>query len=63
MEGALSEGRFLVAYRSGTTLTGVLAVGMPPKELRRWRTAIGARADWQTQVASSVPPDSRYERG
>ncbi|MFJ8950972.1 NAD(P)/FAD-dependent oxidoreductase [Streptomyces sp. NPDC102381] len=63
VEGALSEGRFLVAYRGGTALTGVLAIGMPPKELRRWRTAIGARADWRTQVASSAPPNSRYERG
>ncbi|MET8468613.1 FAD-dependent oxidoreductase [Streptomyces sp. NPDC006422] len=44
-EGSLAEGRFLVAYRSRARLTGVLSVGMPPKELRRWRAAIAAGAD------------------
>ncbi|WP_328461915.1 NAD(P)/FAD-dependent oxidoreductase [Streptomyces sp. NBC_00448] len=47
VEGDPTDGRFLVAYRSGETLTGVLAIGIPPRTLRRWRTAVADRTAWQ----------------
>ncbi|MFE9885754.1 hypothetical protein [Streptomyces scopuliridis] len=33
MEGDLTERRYVAAYRTGETLTGVLAVGVPPKAI------------------------------
>jgi NADPH-dependent 2,4-dienoyl-CoA reductase/sulfur reductase-like enzyme len=47
VEGDPEEGGFLVAYRAGRTLTGALSVGLPPRALRRWRTAVAGRADWR----------------
>ena len=50
VEGSLDEGAFLAAYRRGDRLTGVLAVGMPPKVLRGWRQSIAAGARWADAV-------------
>ncbi|WP_128429563.1 NAD(P)/FAD-dependent oxidoreductase [Streptomyces cyaneus] len=52
VEGELTEGRFLAAYRRGEKVTGALAVGMPPKAIRQWRQAIATGADWDGTVAS-----------
>jgi NADPH-dependent 2,4-dienoyl-CoA reductase/sulfur reductase-like enzyme len=54
VDGDLDERRFLVAYRTGDRVVGALAVGMPPKALRRWRQAIAAGAGWDDVV--SAPP-------
>ena len=54
VEGDPADGRFLVAYRTGPALTGALAVGMPPKALRRWRAAIAARTQWRSPADSLV---------
>ncbi|MEU1405432.1 FAD-dependent oxidoreductase [Streptomyces sp. NPDC005728] len=45
--GDLAEGRFVAAYRNGDRLTGALAVGMPPKTIRRWRQSVAAGARWE----------------
>ncbi|MET9497237.1 FAD-dependent oxidoreductase [Streptomyces sp. NPDC006552] len=55
VQGDPAEGRFLVAYRTGATLTGALAVAMPPRELRRWRTAVAAGTAWQ-ELFEQGPP-------
>ncbi|MFJ7072002.1 NAD(P)/FAD-dependent oxidoreductase [Streptomyces sp. NPDC098781] len=46
VEGDLTERRFVAAYRAGDRVTGALAVGMPPKAIRRWRQAIASGASW-----------------
>ncbi|MFF9653634.1 NAD(P)/FAD-dependent oxidoreductase [Streptomyces sp. NPDC014622] len=53
VEGDSARGRFLVAYRTGHRLTGALSFGMPPKALRRWRTAIAAGSDWRAATATA----------
>ncbi|ANS62622.1 ferredoxin reductase [Streptomyces lincolnensis] len=55
VEGGMADRRFVAAYRTGDRLTGVLAVGMPPKAIRRWRQAIAGRAAWQDAVRTEVP--------
>ncbi|MBR8643732.1 FAD-dependent oxidoreductase [Streptomyces tuirus] len=50
VEGDLGERRFVAAYRTGERLTGVLAVGMPPKAVRAWRRAIAGGAAWREAV-------------
>ncbi|MEV7392046.1 FAD-dependent oxidoreductase [Streptomyces sp. NPDC091215] len=50
VEGELEEGRFVAAYRTGERLSGVLAVGMPPKVLRGWRQAVSLGAAWGEAV-------------
>ncbi|WP_435173802.1 NAD(P)/FAD-dependent oxidoreductase [Actinacidiphila sp. bgisy145] len=47
VDGDLAAGRFLVAYGSGGRVTGVLGVGMPPRTLRQWRTAVAGRTAWE----------------
>jgi NADPH-dependent 2,4-dienoyl-CoA reductase/sulfur reductase-like enzyme len=42
--------RFLVAYRRGELLSGVLGAGMPPKELLGWRSRVAARTPWREAV-------------
>ncbi|MGW0820983.1 NAD(P)/FAD-dependent oxidoreductase [Streptomyces sp. NPDC002845] len=54
VEGDMAQGRFLVAYRWRDRLTGVLAVGMPPKTLRTWRARIAAVADWDEAVTGTA---------
>ncbi|MGW2324242.1 FAD-dependent oxidoreductase [Streptomyces sp. NPDC001700] len=50
VEGGLDEGAFLAAYRCGDRLTGVLAVGVPPRVLRTWRQSITAGSRWTDTV-------------
>lgn len=50
MEGDLSERRFVAAYRTGDRVSGALAVGMPPRVMRRWRQAIVTGAAWRETV-------------
>ncbi|WP_053743082.1 NAD(P)/FAD-dependent oxidoreductase [Streptomyces sp. NRRL WC-3618] len=45
-EGSLAEREFTAVYRTGDRLTGVLAVGMPPRTTRPWQQAIAARTTW-----------------
>ncbi|MEE1798020.1 MULTISPECIES: FAD-dependent oxidoreductase [unclassified Streptomyces] len=52
--GDLAERRFVAAYRTGDRVTGALAVGMPPKEIRQWRQAIAAGASWQETVPAGA---------
>ncbi|WP_030619763.1 NAD(P)/FAD-dependent oxidoreductase [Streptomyces fulvoviolaceus] len=54
VEGDLAERRFVAAYRTGDRLTGALAVGVPPKEIRRWRQAIATGASWAEAVRPTV---------
>ncbi|MCX4904610.1 NAD(P)/FAD-dependent oxidoreductase [Streptomyces sp. NBC_00878] len=56
VEGDLAERRFIVAYRGGDHLTGVLAVGMPPKAIRGWRQSVAARATWHEAVPATGAP-------
>lgn len=46
VDGDLTEGHFVAAYRTGNHLAGALAVGMPPKTIRHWRQAVAAGASW-----------------
>ncbi|MEV7869057.1 FAD-dependent oxidoreductase [Streptomyces sp. NPDC088124] len=57
--GDLAERRFVAVYRTGDRVTGALAVGMPPKELRRWRQAVAAGASWDGTVpdGAAVPAE------
>ncbi|OXY88748.1 NAD(P)/FAD-dependent oxidoreductase [Streptomyces diastatochromogenes] len=50
VDGDLAEGHFVAAYRTGDRLAGALAVGMPPKTIRRWRQAVAAGASWKEVV-------------
>jgi NADPH-dependent 2,4-dienoyl-CoA reductase/sulfur reductase-like enzyme len=54
VDGDLSAGRFVAAYRTGDHLAGALAVGMPPKALLSWRRAVAARAAWSEAVPSTA---------
>ncbi|MFD9114861.1 NAD(P)/FAD-dependent oxidoreductase [Streptomyces bottropensis] len=61
VEGDLAERRFVVVYRTGDRVTGALAVGMPPKAIRRWRQAVASGAPWHTALpderpAAAAPP-------
>jgi NADPH-dependent 2,4-dienoyl-CoA reductase/sulfur reductase-like enzyme len=47
-EGDLESRKFLAAYRTGDRLAGVLSVGRPPKEIRRWRQYLAAGAPWSS---------------
>ena len=55
VEGNLQERKFTAAYRTGDGLTGVLAIGVPPKGIRPWQQAIAARAPWHDVVPSTPP--------
>ncbi|MFJ9213079.1 NAD(P)/FAD-dependent oxidoreductase [Streptomyces sp. NPDC102264] len=46
VEGDFDDRRFMVGYRTGDRLAGVLAVGVPPRAIRPWRAAIASRAPW-----------------
>ncbi|RMB79749.1 NAD(P)/FAD-dependent oxidoreductase [Streptomyces shenzhenensis] len=54
VDGDPAERRFAAVYRTGDRLTGVLAVGMPPKALRSWRQAIAARTSWHDALAHAA---------
>ncbi|WP_280901930.1 FAD-dependent oxidoreductase [Streptomyces sp. MAA16] len=53
IEGDLDSLHFLAAYRTGDRLSGVLAVGMPPRAVRPWRAALAAGRTWSE--ATSLP--------
>ena len=55
VEGDLAERRFVAAYGTGERLTGVLAVGMPPKAVRAWRQAIAGGSTWDEAVPAGTP--------
>ncbi|MFK0156606.1 NAD(P)/FAD-dependent oxidoreductase [Streptomyces sp. NPDC090493] len=44
----------LVAYRTDDRLSGVLAVGVPPKTLRGWRSLIAAGTTWHHAVSEAA---------
>ncbi|MGI5405802.1 NAD(P)/FAD-dependent oxidoreductase [Streptomyces chartreusis] len=50
VEGDVAERRFVAAYRTGDRVAGALAVGVPPRELRRWRQAIATGMRWREAV-------------
>ncbi|WP_416416388.1 NAD(P)/FAD-dependent oxidoreductase [Paenarthrobacter aromaticivorans] len=52
IEGNLDEGRMIAIYRTGRTLTGVVAVGAA-KALREWRGHVATKMDWQDAVSLS----------
>ncbi|WP_328493288.1 FAD-dependent oxidoreductase [Streptomyces sp. NBC_00414] len=54
VEGDLDERRFVIAYRTGDRLTGVLSLGMPPKAIRGWRQAIAVRSSWRDAVTEAA---------
>jgi NADPH-dependent 2,4-dienoyl-CoA reductase/sulfur reductase-like enzyme len=54
VDGDPDSGRFVVAYRTGDQLAGVVAVNMPPKALRAWRAAIAARRSWSGTVDGTL---------
>ncbi|WP_327174763.1 FAD-dependent oxidoreductase [Streptomyces sp. NBC_01335] len=59
VDGDMGGGPFVVAYRTGRLLTGVVAVDTPPRVLRPWRAAIAARTPWQAwtvEAASATSP-------
>ncbi|MFE2972417.1 NAD(P)/FAD-dependent oxidoreductase [Streptomyces sp. NPDC059340] len=58
VEGELDARRFVVAYRSGDRLVGVLAIGMPPKAIRGWRQAVATGASWHEAVDVAPPPSA-----
>lgn len=55
VEGDLAQRRFVAGYRTGGRVSGALAVGMPPKAIRRWRQAIATGAAWHETVRTGVP--------
>lgn len=46
VDGSPSEEHFLAAYRTGGRLSGVAAVGMPPKQLLPWHAKLAADTSW-----------------
>lgn len=54
VEGDPARARFLIAYRRANRLTGVLAVGLPPKALRSWRSLIAAATPWETAISTTA---------
>ncbi|WP_329343907.1 FAD-dependent oxidoreductase [Streptomyces sp. NBC_00663] len=56
VEGDLAERRFVALYRAGERVSGVLAVGMPPKAIRGWRQAVATGAGWHETVSPGALP-------
>ncbi|MFE4537637.1 NAD(P)/FAD-dependent oxidoreductase [Streptomyces scopuliridis] len=54
VDGDLAGRRFLAVYRTGDRVTGVLAVGMPPKAIRPWRQTVAAGAAWREAVPAET---------
>lgn len=46
----MAERRFVAVYRTGDRVSGALAVGVPPRQLRRWRQAIAMGVKWRKAV-------------
>lgn len=47
VEGDLDERRFLVAYRTGDRIVGVLGIGATPRALRAWRKKVADKTIWE----------------
>ncbi|MGW8434539.1 NAD(P)/FAD-dependent oxidoreductase [Nocardiopsis sp. NPDC055879] len=56
VEGNLDERRFIVAYRTGDRLSGVIAAGVSPRTLRSWRQAIARGAAWDESPSTPSEP-------
>ncbi|MET8764674.1 FAD-dependent oxidoreductase [Lentzea sp. NPDC004782] len=54
LSGASDSRRFLVAYRRGDRLAGVIAAGVSPKLLRGWRALIAAGSTWDAAMTSAA---------
>lgn len=54
LENSPAQRRLLVAYRRGGRLTGVLAVGEPPRVVRAWRALIASGAAWKTAISGTA---------
>ncbi|MEV7089094.1 FAD-dependent oxidoreductase [Streptomyces sp. NPDC093085] len=54
VDGELTERKFVAAYRAGERVTGVLAVGMPPRAIRQWRQAVATGSTWDETVSAAV---------
>ncbi|MGP4008545.1 NAD(P)/FAD-dependent oxidoreductase [Streptomyces sp. 4N124] len=54
VDGDLAERRFLAVYRTGDRVSGVLALGMPPRAVRQWRQAIASGAEWHETVPTEA---------
>ncbi|GGJ22134.1 NAD(P)/FAD-dependent oxidoreductase [Paenarthrobacter histidinolovorans] len=52
IEGSLDDGRMIAIYRTGGTLTGVVAVGAA-KALRQWRGHVATKMDWHDAISLS----------
>lgn len=46
----MAERRFVAVCRIVDRVSGALAVGVPPRELRRWRQAIAMGVRWREAV-------------
>ncbi|MCF1595200.1 NAD(P)/FAD-dependent oxidoreductase [Streptomyces muensis] len=55
VEGSLTDRKFLAVYRTGERLSGVLAIGMPPKSIRPWQRSIAAGAPWGGALSALAP--------
>lgn len=55
LDGDLTDGRALIGYRRGRRLSGVLAVDMPFKAVRPWRTALARRTEWADAISAPAP--------
>ncbi|QYX75777.1 oxidoreductase C-terminal domain-containing protein [Streptomyces akebiae] len=55
VDGGPAERRFVAVYRADDRGTGALAVGMPPKAIRRWRQAIASGAGWRESLTPTRP--------
>ncbi|MEU5072259.1 hypothetical protein AB0G76_11990 [Streptomyces asoensis] len=44
----------MAAYRTGDRVGDVLAVGMPPAAVQRWRQAVAHRAPWGEHARVTV---------
>ncbi|MBZ3905359.1 NAD(P)/FAD-dependent oxidoreductase [Streptomyces griseiscabiei] len=64
VDGDLAGRRFVAVYRTGDRVTGALAVGMPPKAIRRWRQAIASGAGWRETFPPGTPaPQEEVDHG
>ncbi|MGW4967301.1 NAD(P)/FAD-dependent oxidoreductase [Nonomuraea sp. NPDC004186] len=54
LDSDVTQRRLLVLYRRADRLTGVLAVGKPPKVLRAWRALIASGVAWDTAVSGTA---------
>jgi NADPH-dependent 2,4-dienoyl-CoA reductase/sulfur reductase-like enzyme len=55
VSGDLGSDQFVVAYRTGDRLSGVLACNTPPKALRPWRAALARSSTWEDAVPEGRP--------